>query len=276
MIQPEGVPLNKRPTAGPKPQWRKKALNSMLNKIPILRALHKPPPIVEVEDNEEELLRAYTGPGAVGGSLSGSQAKASSFLRKGKEPTTGTGLPPDVREVNPFLLPRKGDNADKEEEQEMTTNEVSEQKRANKAYLAATTLILTIGSKTLPNEPVAEVEKEEGDVEGSLDAIIKAFGIDQYQSAAHEAAKKPLKPETKRVANEAPDKAGMQEQRAGTQDTVQTLPIAQSVSTTIPIVPTTEERPVEVPVREGDRPASAAELATVINTAWMQKITDPY
>lgn len=78
MIQLEGMPLNRRPAAGPKPQWKNDALNNMLNRNPKLRALHKPPPTVALKEDEEDLFRAYTGPGKAIGSSSRHRATASS------------------------------------------------------------------------------------------------------------------------------------------------------------------------------------------------------
>lgn len=85
-----------------------------------------------LEEDEEELYRAPP-PGFAtcrqleSGSLTGHGVEASSSLRKGKGATTENKLPLDVQVVNPFMLPRKGADADKEEEEEMTTEEVVKQ-----------------------------------------------------------------------------------------------------------------------------------------------------
>lgn len=48
---------------------------------------------------------------------------------------TGSELPPDVRGVNPFMTPRTGDEANKQKEEEMTEEEIAEQRTQNQAYL---------------------------------------------------------------------------------------------------------------------------------------------
>lgn len=161
------------------------------------------------------------------------------------------------------MLPREGFEAEEQEEEEMTTEEAAEESRANRAYLAANARKPVVEPEARP--VVTTIQTEEVPT-GSHQADLKAMGIDEYFSVVHEAAKQSPVPEARQVATKTPVAESMPEPKAN-EETEGGLPVEEPVSTPPPVVAATKERPAEVPVREGDRPALAAELATIINTA---------
>lgn len=81
MIRPEGTPLNRRPRAPPVPKWKREALDNLMTRNPRAQALRKSPSRIELEKDEEDLFRAYTGPEVAAGSSSRNEGEASSSLK---------------------------------------------------------------------------------------------------------------------------------------------------------------------------------------------------